>query len=160
MVKEDQNQFLEWLLSKFSIIHRLAIISVIYHPYSWRNIPRGAYYVATKVGRYELDYENMFDFTREKTIKSVEKSLERLGLDYIDLIQVLPFFRHSNKFSCDNLQVHDLEFCHDFRQLVKFTIPALQELKKAGKVRYIGLTGYSLDSILRLISLLPEGEFM
>jgi len=108
---------------------------------AFKNIPRGAYYVATKVGRYELDYENMFDFTREKTIKSVEKSLERLGLDYIDLIQV-----------------HDLEFCHDFRQLVKFTIPALQELKKAGKVRYIGLTGYSLDSILRLISLLPEGS--
>ena len=30
----------------------------------------------------------MFDFTRDKTIKSVEQSLERLGVEYIDLIQV------------------------------------------------------------------------
>ena len=30
----------------------------------------------------------MFDFTREKTISSVEQSLERLGVEYIDLIQV------------------------------------------------------------------------
>ena len=28
----------------------------------------------------------MFDFTKNKTIESVNNSLERLGLDYIDLI--------------------------------------------------------------------------
>ena len=31
----------------------------------------------------------MFDFTREQTTRSVEQSLERLGVEYIDLIQVL-----------------------------------------------------------------------
>ena len=56
-----------------------------------RNIPRKAYYLATKVGRYEQEVGNMFDFTREKTIKSVEQSLERLGVEYIDLIQVFRY---------------------------------------------------------------------
>lgn len=53
-----------------------------------QGIPRQAYYIATKVGRYELDYENMFDFTVEKTRKSFRKSLELLGVDYVDVIQV------------------------------------------------------------------------
>lgn len=53
-----------------------------------KGIPRKAYYIATKVGRYELDYENMFDFSKEKTRKSFKNSLQLLGLDYIDIIQV------------------------------------------------------------------------
>ena len=58
------------------------------HILFYRNIPRKAYYLATKVGRYEQEVGQMFDFTRDKTIKSVEQSLERLGVEYIDLIQV------------------------------------------------------------------------
>lgn len=53
-----------------------------------KGIPREAYYIATKVGRYELDYENMFNFSKEKTRKSIDKSLELLGLNYVDVIQV------------------------------------------------------------------------
>lgn len=53
-----------------------------------KGIPRQAYYIATKIGRYEMDYENMFDFTVEKTRKSIKKSLDLLGLDYVDIIQV------------------------------------------------------------------------
>jgi len=105
-----------------------------------KNIPRKAFYLATKVGRYEQEVGNMFDFTREQTTRSVEQSLERLGVEYIDLIQV-----------------HDVEFCHDLRQLTDFTLPALLEMKAQGKVRYIGLTGYSLDTITRLVELLPPG---
>lgn len=51
-------------------------------------IPRKAYYLATKVGRYEKDPKLMFDFSAEKTRKSIETSLKRLGVDYIDVIQV------------------------------------------------------------------------
>ena len=40
-------------------------------------------------------------------------------------------------------------------QIVKFTIPTLLQLKAEGKVRYIGLTGYSLDTMQRVVSLLP-----
>lgn len=53
-----------------------------------KNIPRSAYYVATKVGRYETTFERMFDFSAKKTRASIEKSLELLGLEYVDVIQV------------------------------------------------------------------------
>ena len=31
-------------------------------------------------------------------------------------------------------------------------------MQAAGKVRYIGVTGYSLDTLLRLVELLPKGH--
>lgn len=53
-----------------------------------KDVPRSAYYLATKVGRYENTYEGMFDFSAKKTRASIEKSLELLGLEYVDVIQV------------------------------------------------------------------------
>ena len=38
----------------------------------------------------------MFDFSAERTLQSVDESLRRLGLDYIDVIQVIqesPFLK-------------------------------------------------------------------
>ncbi|CAM1300735.1 Uncharacterised protein g2785 [Pycnogonum litorale] len=52
------------------------------------NIPRKAYYIATKVGRYLPEYDKRFDFSAEKTFKSVNQSLKHLGVEYIDVIQV------------------------------------------------------------------------
>ena len=53
-----------------------------------KNVPRSVYYIGTKVGRYSSDPVNGFNFSRESTVASVENSLKRLGLSYIDLIQV------------------------------------------------------------------------
>ena len=50
-------------------------------------IPRGAYYLHTKVGRYNADILTRFDFSYERTLRSIDESLERLGVDYIDTIQ-------------------------------------------------------------------------
>ena len=86
-------------------------------------LPRDAIVVATKVGRYGAD---TFDFSAKRVKKSVDESLERLQLDYIDLIQC-----------------HDMEFV-PLDQIVQETIPALQGLKKEGKVRHIGITGLPL----------------
>jgi hypothetical protein len=47
-----------------------------------------AYMLNTKVGRYEQQVDKMFDFTAERMTRSVDESLERLGLEYIDCIQV------------------------------------------------------------------------
>lgn len=47
-----------------------------------------AYMLNTKVGRYEKEVENMFDYSAERVARSVEESLARMGLDYIDCIQV------------------------------------------------------------------------
>ncbi len=54
-------------------------------------VPRRAYYLATKVGCYggpTAEVGKRFDFTRERTRRSVEDSLKALGVEYIDLVQV------------------------------------------------------------------------
>lgn len=50
-----------------------------------KGVPREAYYVATKVARYGVED---FDFSFERTLQSVNVSLDYLGLDYVDVIQV------------------------------------------------------------------------
>nr|CAI5845424.1 unnamed protein product [Callosobruchus analis] len=50
-------------------------------------IPRKAYYVATKVGRYEKDPLLMFDFSAARSKRSIEETLSRLRLDYVDVLQ-------------------------------------------------------------------------
>lgn len=71
-----------------------------------KGIPREAYYIATKVGRYELNYDDMFNFTVEKTRKSIKKSLELLGVDYVDVIQVkdrVPSFCYAKIHTLSNI---------------------------------------------------------
>ena len=53
-----------------------------------------------QVGRYPLEQENMFNFTRNQILESVNNSLNLLGVDYIDLIQVI----HSVFFIRDTLK--------------------------------------------------------
>lgn len=100
-----------------------------------RDLPREEIIVATKVGRYGAD---AFDFSATRVTASVEESLERLGVSYIDLIQC-----------------HDMEFV-DLNQIVSETLPALLELKKAGKVRHIGITGLPLSIFRYVLDRVPE----
>jgi aryl-alcohol dehydrogenase-like predicted oxidoreductase len=88
-----------------------------------REVSRDRYFLATKVGRYDTD---SFDFSRTRVTQSVDESLRRLGLDYIDLIQC-----------------HDIEF-GSLEQIVDETIPALRSLRQSGKVGFIGITGLPL----------------
>lgn len=90
--------------------------------------------LATKVGRYGI---NDFDFSAKRIIASIDESLKRLKTDHVDL-----------------LQAHDVEF-GDFRQLVEETVPALRSLQKAGKARYIGITGYPPKFLVRVASEVP-----
>merc|ERR1711998_549403 len=53
-----------------------------------KDVPREAFHIATKVGRYEPEVCEMFDLSADRVARSVDESLERMGLDYIDLIQV------------------------------------------------------------------------
>ena len=84
-----------------------------------REIPRAKYLLATKVGRYGVD---AFDYSAARVSQSVDESLQRLGVDHIDFIQV-----------------HDIEF-GDLDQIVDETIPALRQMQVAGKVRFVGIT--------------------
>ncbi|KAG5872413.1 hypothetical protein JTB14_013658 [Gonioctena quinquepunctata] len=97
-------------------------------------IPRKAYYLATKVGRYEKDPKLMFDFSAKKTKESIDASLKRLGLDYVDV-----------------LQVHDIEFSPSMETILNETLPTVAEIVKEGKARYIGITGYPVATLLECI---------
>jgi len=99
-----------------------------------RDVPRQAYYLATKIGRYELDFDHMFDFSAARVHRSLEVSLQRLRLQHVDL-----------------LQVHDLEFCQDLETILTETLPAIQELVEAGTVRHIGITGYPVSTLKEVV---------
>ena len=95
-----------------------------------KGIPRDRYFLATKVGRYG-DAE--FDFSTKRSAASIDESLQRLGIDYVDIIQ-----SHDNEYG-------------DLNQVVNETIPALRQIQKQGKARFVGITGYPLkifDTIL------------
>lgn len=95
-----------------------------------KDVPREAYYIATKVARYELDPKRMFDYSAAKTRESVDKSLGLLGLDYVDV-----------------LQVHDVDAAPSLDIVLNETIPVLQECVQAGKARFIGITAYDVDTL-------------
>jgi L-galactose dehydrogenase len=96
-----------------------------------KGIPRDRYYLATKVGRYG-DAE--FDFSAKRSAESVEESLRRLGVDYVDIIQ-----SHDNEYG-------------DLNQVVRETIPALRQIQKQGKARLVGVTGYPLKVFRTILS--------
>lgn len=91
-------------------------------------IPRKAYYLNTKCCRYAKDPALMFDFSAERTRRSIDESLKRLKQDYVDV-----------------LQIHDIEFSENLDLVLKETLPTVQEICRTGKARYIGITGYPLS---------------
>src|ERR1700681_379270 len=46
-----------------------------------RSVPRDKYYLATKIGHFG---QAEFDFSAARTFRSVDASLARMGVDYID----------------------------------------------------------------------------
>ncbi|CAI7796271.1 unnamed protein product [Closterium sp. NIES-54] len=99
--------------------------------------PREEVVVATKVGRYGQDD---FDFSADRIRRSVEESCARLQTPHLDI-----------------LQCHDIEF-GSLDQIVNETIPALQELKAAGKIRFIGITGLPLSVYQSVLPRLPPAS--
>lgn len=102
-------------------------------------IDRNRYYLSTKVGRYGKDGENHWDYSAKKSKESVYESMDRLNIDYIDLINV-----------------HDIEFA-DLDLIINETLPALVELKEKGVVKHIGLTNLTLKHFKYVIDNVPSG---
>jgi aryl-alcohol dehydrogenase-like predicted oxidoreductase len=94
-----------------------------------KNIPRDKYYLSTKVGRYGKDGVNTWNYSAARARASVFESMERLNIDYIDLINV-----------------HDIEFA-DLSQVAYETVPALVELKKKGYVGHVGITDLQPENL-------------
>lgn len=94
-----------------------------------QGVPRDSYTLCTKLGRYDLPH---FDFSAKRVAESVDVSLHRLRTDHLDIVLC-----------------HDIEFV-PMQQILDETIPALRKQVQAGKVRYIGFSGYP-QKIFRFI---------
>ena len=101
-------------------------------------IPRGRYYLATKVGAYS-EAKGDYDYSAGRTERSLHESLKRLGVDYVDLIQC-----------------HDVEFA-DHDQIVNETLPELHRLKQQGLARFIGITGLPLKVFSSVLDRVDPG---
>lgn len=97
------------------------------------NYPRSSYYILTKVGRIA---SSEFNYSKEWVKSSIERSLQRLRTDYLDVV-----------------------YCHD----VEFVSPAevleaVAELRRSrdeeGTIRYIGISGYPVDVLCSLAELI------
>lgn len=112
--------------------------------------PRDQFFVSTKVGRElvpnphyagELDIDNGFAVPRTLVRKpsydyagirrSLESSLERLGLDRVDIIYI-----------------HDPD-AYDLHPMLDLALPAVQRLKDEGLVNAIGVGSKSVEALLR-----------
>lgn len=104
-----------------------------------KDIDRNRYYLSTKVGRYGKDGVNYWDYSAKKSMESVYESMQRLHVDYIDLINV-----------------HDIEFA-DLDMICNETLPALVELRDKGIVKHVGITNLTLRHFKYVIDHVPEG---
>lgn len=104
-----------------------------------KDIPRDKYILSTKVGRYGKDGVNTWDYSAQRATESVYESMERLNIDYIDLINV-----------------HDIEFA-DLNQIVNETLPALVALREKGVVGHVGITDLQLENLQWVIDHSPAG---
>ena len=109
-----------------------------------KDLPRDKYYLSTKVGRYGQDGINTWDYSAQRATESVYESMERLNVEYIDLINV-----------------HDIEFQAalpgGLQKVVDETLPALVELRQKGVVGHVGITDLQPENLKWVIEHSEEG---
>ena len=109
-----------------------------------KQIPRDRYYLSTKVGRYGKDGVNLWDYSAKRVTESVYESMERLNIDYIDLINV-----------------HDIEFQASMegglQKVVDETLPALVALREKGVVGHVGITDLQPENLKWVIEHSEQG---
>lgn len=109
-----------------------------------REIPRDKYILSTKVGRYGKDGVNTWDYSAARARDSVFESMERLGIDYIDIINV-----------------HDIEFQASLpgglAKVAEETLPALVELRDKGFVGHVGITDLQIENLKWVVEHVPAG---
>ncbi|KAG0580523.1 hypothetical protein M758_4G181800 [Ceratodon purpureus] len=99
-----------------------------------RNLPREKIQIATKFGVAKINGQVGVIGTPEYVRKACEGSLERLGVDYIDLL-----YQHRV----------------DTKVPIEVTVGEMKKLVEEGKVKYIGLSEASVDTIRRAHAVHP-----
>ena len=86
-------------------------------------VPRESYLLGSKLGRYAPQH---FDYRPERVAESIDVSLERMRVDYLDF-----------------MICHDVEFT-DLDYVINETLPAVRKAQQQGKVRFVGVSGYPM----------------
>lgn len=110
-----------------------------------RDVPRDSYILSSKVGRLlvpddaaaadqngyvgVLPFVQRYDYGYEGTLRSIEDSLQRLGVARIDIAYIHDIDRAT----------HGAAQPERFRESMEGAIPALAELKRAGRIGGYGL---------------------
>lgn len=112
-----------------------------------RDVPRDSYTLSTKVGRVIVDGEAppgdafvegrnkraVFDYSRDGVLRSLEESLQRLGIDRVDIAYI-----------------HD---CDDhFDEAIGGAYPALEQLRSEGVVGAIGAGLNQTEMLTRFVT--------
>lgn len=109
-----------------------------------KEIPHDKFILSTKVGRYGEDGKNTWDYSAERVTRSAYESMERLNIDYIDI-----------------LYVHDIEFQASLpgglQKIADETLPALLKLKEEGVVKHVGCTDLQLENLKWIVENTPAG---
>lgn len=122
-----------------------------------RGHPRDSYVLSSKVGRLLLPdanaasaqhsyvdilpFNQTWDFSAAGTRRSVEDSLQRLGLPRLDVVYV-----HD-----PDVASHGERAPAVLRQVLDETLPALQQMKHEGLIRAIGLGTNDVDVVLQVL---------
>ena len=110
-----------------------------------RDSPRDSFVLSTKVGRLLepnhaasrtqfgyvdiLPFDQRYDYSRAGVLRSLDDSLQRLGLARVDIVYVHDIDRHT----------HGDAFARRFADMLDGALPALADLKAAGTIAGYGL---------------------
>jgi D-threo-aldose 1-dehydrogenase len=111
-----------------------------------REHPRNAFVLSTKVGMYGWPATTS-DYGYDRTLKSIDESLERLGTDWLDIV-----FIHN----IDPGSHGPSEWKNRFKEAIEGAYPALCKLKSDG---VIGAIGVGVNSSQVCIECLRAAEF-
>ncbi|KAL8683302.1 MAG: hypothetical protein Q9186_000685 [Xanthomendoza sp. 1 TL-2023] len=104
-------------------------------PFVRGNFPRQDYFLLTKVGRISGDE---FDYSAAWVRHSVQRSLERLHTDYLDVVYC-----------------HDIEFVSPDEVLTAVT--ELRRIRdETGVIKYVGISGYPVTTLCELSEMIHE----
>lgn len=104
-------------------------------PFVFDNFPRRDYFLLTKVGRVG---GSEFDYSAPWVRHSIQRSLERLRTDYLDVVYC-----------------HDVEFVSP--QEVLTAVTELRRIRdETGTIKYVGISGYPVDVLCELSEMILE----
>lgn len=78
-------------------------------------------------------HETRNNLTKESILNEIDQSLRRLQTDYVDIYQL---------------------HWSDYNTPIEETVSALEEIKKAGKIRYIGLSNFAQKDVEKFMSMI------